>query len=117
VYKVLMGKPEGNRPVGRPRRKWEDGIAMDRRVIGWRSVEWIELALDRDRWRALVNTVMNLLVLSPRSYSQRVRRKSLREGGGSGAVRGESFTGGWTKGLLLVENSVTHQGVTLLHTD
>jgi hypothetical protein len=67
VYKVLMGKPEEKRPLGRPRRRWEDGIRMDLREIGWESVEWILLAQDRDRWRALVNTAMNLWVLAPRS--------------------------------------------------
>jgi hypothetical protein len=67
VHKVLMGKPEGKRPLGRPRRRWEDGIRMDLREIVWGSVEWIQLAQDRDRWRALVSTVMNLRVLEPRS--------------------------------------------------
>jgi hypothetical protein len=67
VYRVLMGKSEGKRPLGRPRRKWEDGIRMHLREIGWRSVDWMQLAQDRDRWRALVNTVMNLRVLAPRS--------------------------------------------------
>jgi hypothetical protein len=67
VYKVFMGKPEGKRPLGRPRRRWEDGIRMDLREIRWGSVEWIQLAQDRDWWRALVNTVMNLRVLAPRS--------------------------------------------------
>jgi hypothetical protein len=67
VYKVLMGKPEGKRPLGRPRRRWEDGIRMDLREIGLRSVDWIQLAQDRDRWWALVNTVMNLRVLARRS--------------------------------------------------
>jgi hypothetical protein len=67
VYKVLMGKPEGKRPLDRPRRRWEDGITMDLREIGWGSVEWIQLAQDRGRWRAFVNTVMNLRVLVPRS--------------------------------------------------
>jgi hypothetical protein len=66
VYEVLMGKPEGKRPLGRPRRRWENGIRMDLRKIGWGSVEWIQLAQDRDRWRALVNTVMKLWVLAPR---------------------------------------------------
>jgi hypothetical protein len=66
VYRVLMGKPEVKRPLGRPRRRWEDGIRMDRREIGWGSVDWIHLAQDRDRWRALVTTVMNLRVLAPR---------------------------------------------------
>jgi hypothetical protein len=65
VYKVLMGKLEGKRPLGRPRRRWEDGIRMDLREIGWG--DWIRLAQGRDRWLALVNTVMNLRVLAPRS--------------------------------------------------
>jgi hypothetical protein len=67
VYRVLVGKPEGRRPLGRPRRRWEDGIRMDLEEIVWGGVEWIHLALDRDRWRALVNAVMNLRVLGPRS--------------------------------------------------
>jgi hypothetical protein len=65
--KVLVGKPKGKRPRGRPRRRWEDGIRMDLREIGWGSVEWLHLAQVRDRWWALVNTVMNLLVLAPRN--------------------------------------------------
>jgi hypothetical protein len=67
MYRVLMGKPEGKRPLERPRRRWEDGIRMDLREVGWGSVDWIQLAQDRDRWRALVNTGMNLRVLAPRS--------------------------------------------------
>jgi hypothetical protein len=67
VYRVLMGKPERKRPLGRPRCRLEDGIRMDLREIGWESVEWIQLAQDRDRWRALVNTAMNLRLLAPRS--------------------------------------------------
>jgi hypothetical protein len=67
MYRVFMGKPEGKRPLGRPRRRWEDGIRMDVREIGWGSVDWIQLAQDWDLWRALVNTVMNLRVLAPRS--------------------------------------------------
>jgi hypothetical protein len=67
VYKVFMVKPEGKRPLGKPRRRWEDGIRTDLRDFGWGSVEWIQLAQDRDRWRALVNTVMNLRILAPRS--------------------------------------------------
>jgi hypothetical protein len=64
VYKVLVGKPEGKRPLGRPRHRWEDGIRMDLREIGFLGgVNWIRLAQDRDRWRA----VMNLRVLAPRS--------------------------------------------------
>jgi hypothetical protein len=53
---------EGKRPLGRPRRRWEDNIKMDRREMGWGGMEWIDLAQDRDQWRALVNTVMNLRV-------------------------------------------------------
>jgi hypothetical protein len=67
VYRVLVGKPEGRRPLGRPRRRWEDGIKMDLEEIVWGGVEWIYLAQDRDRWRAVVNAVMNLRVLGPRS--------------------------------------------------
>jgi hypothetical protein len=67
VYNVLVGKPEGKRPLVRPRRRWEDGIRMDLREIGWGSVEWIQLAKDRDRWWAVVNAVMNLRVLAPQS--------------------------------------------------
>jgi hypothetical protein len=67
VYRVLMRKPEEKRPLGRQRRRWKDGIRMDLRDIGWGSVDWIQLAQDRDRWRVIVNTVMNLRVLAPRS--------------------------------------------------
>jgi hypothetical protein len=67
MYRIFVGKPEGKRPLGRPRRSWEDGIKMDLREIGWEGVEWIHLAQDRDRWRAVVNAVMNLRVLAPRS--------------------------------------------------
>jgi hypothetical protein len=67
VYKVLVGKPEGKIPLGRPSRRWEDGIRMDLRETGCGSVEWHQLAQDRDLWWALVNTVMNLRVLAPRS--------------------------------------------------
>jgi hypothetical protein len=67
MYKVLVGKPEGKRPLGRPRRRWEDGIRMDLWEIGLGGVDWIRLAQDRDRWRAVVSAVMNLRVLAPRS--------------------------------------------------
>jgi hypothetical protein len=67
VYKVLVGKPEGMRPLGRPRRRWEDGVRMDVREIGFGGVDWIRLAQDRNRWRAVVSAVMNLRVLAPRS--------------------------------------------------
>jgi hypothetical protein len=59
------GKPEGKRPLGRPRRRWEDGIRMDLREIGLGGVDWIRLSQDRDRWRAVVSAVMNLRVLAP----------------------------------------------------
>jgi hypothetical protein len=62
VHRVLVGKPEGKRPLGRPRRRWEDNIKMDSQKVGGRRGEWMELAQDRDRWRALVSTVKNLLV-------------------------------------------------------
>jgi hypothetical protein len=67
VYRVLVGKPEGKRPLGRPRLRWEDGIKMEFREIGWGGVEWIHLAQVRDRWRAVVSAVMNLRVVEPRS--------------------------------------------------
>jgi hypothetical protein len=67
VYKVLMGKPEGKKPLGRPRHRWEDGIIMDIREIGCGSVEWTQLAQNSDQWQALANTVMNLQILAPRS--------------------------------------------------
>jgi hypothetical protein len=67
VCRVLMGNHEGKRLLERPRRRREDGIKMDLREIGWGVVEWIHLAQDGDRWRAVVNAVMNLRVLEPRS--------------------------------------------------
>jgi hypothetical protein len=62
VYRILVGKPEGKRPLGRTRRRWVDNNKMDLREIGWDGRDWIELAQNKDRWRALVNTVMNLRV-------------------------------------------------------
>jgi hypothetical protein len=62
VYRVLVGRPEGKRPLGRPRRRWENNIKMDLRKIGIDGVNWIRLAQDRVQWRAFVNTVMNLRV-------------------------------------------------------
>jgi hypothetical protein len=65
VYNVLVGKPEGKRPLGRPRRRWEDGIRKDLRETGLWGVDWIRLAQYRDRWRAVVSAVINLRVLAP----------------------------------------------------
>jgi hypothetical protein len=62
AYRILMGRPEGRRPLGRPRRRWVDNNKMDLREIGWDGIDWIDLAEDRDQWRALMNTVMNLRV-------------------------------------------------------
>ena len=62
VHKVLVGKPEGRRPLGRPRPRWENNIKMDLREGGRGCGDWMELAQDRDRWRALVSTVMNFRV-------------------------------------------------------
>jgi hypothetical protein len=62
AYRLLVGKPEGKRPLGRPRRRWVDNTKMDLLDIGWGGVDWIGLAQDRDKWRALMNSVMNLRV-------------------------------------------------------
>jgi hypothetical protein len=62
MHRILVGKPEGRRPLGRPRCRWVDNIKIDLREIGWDVVDWVDLAQDRDQWRALVNTVMNLWV-------------------------------------------------------
>jgi hypothetical protein len=62
VYRLLVGKPEGRRPLGRPRRRWVENSTMDLVEVGWGDVGWIGLARDRDRWRALVNSVLNLRV-------------------------------------------------------
>jgi hypothetical protein len=62
AYRILVGKKEGKRPLGRPRCKWVNNIKMDLREIGWDGMNWIDLAQDKDQWRALVNTAMNLRV-------------------------------------------------------
>jgi hypothetical protein len=62
AYRALVGKPEGRRPLERPSRRWEDNIKMDLREVGWEGADWIDLAQDSDRWRAVVYTVMNLRV-------------------------------------------------------
>jgi hypothetical protein len=62
AFRILVGKPEGKRPLGRPRCRWKDNIKMGLREIGWGGMDWIYLAQDRDQWKTLVNTVMNLWV-------------------------------------------------------
>jgi hypothetical protein len=62
AYRILVGRPEGRRPLGRPRHRWEDNIKMDLQEVGCGGMDWIELAQDRDRWWALVNVVMNFQV-------------------------------------------------------
>jgi hypothetical protein len=62
AYRILVGMPEGKRPLGSPRRRWVDNTRMHLREIGWDGADWIDMAQDRDHWRALVNTVLNLRV-------------------------------------------------------
>jgi hypothetical protein len=62
AYRLLMGKPEGRRPLGRPRRRWLDNMRMDLVEVGWGDEDWIGLVEDRERWRALVNSVLNFRV-------------------------------------------------------
>ena len=69
MHRVLVGKSEGNRPLGRPSRRWEDNIKVDIQEVGGGCGVWMELAQDRDMWRALVNTVMNLRVPKMRGIS------------------------------------------------
>jgi hypothetical protein len=69
VHRVLVGKPEGKRPLGRPRHRWEDNIKMDLQELGGRCEDWMELAHDRDRWRALESRVMKIQVPKIRGIS------------------------------------------------
>jgi hypothetical protein len=62
AYRILVGRSEGKRPLGRPMLRWEDNIQMDLQEVGWGGMDWIDMAQDRDRWRALVSAVMNLRV-------------------------------------------------------
>jgi hypothetical protein len=63
AYRILVGKPEEKRPLGRPRRRWEDNIRMDLNKIEWEGVDWMNLVQDADQWRTLMNTVMKLRVV------------------------------------------------------
>ena len=69
VYRVLVGKPGGKRPLGRPRRRWEDNIKIDLQAVGYEGMDWVQLAQDRDRWRAFMNAVMNFRVRKMRGIS------------------------------------------------
>jgi hypothetical protein len=62
AYHIMVGKPEGKKPFGRPKRRWEEHIRMDLREIGWEGVDWMHMAQDRGQWQALVNTVTNLRI-------------------------------------------------------
>jgi hypothetical protein len=62
AYRILVGKPERKRPLGRPKRRWDDNIKIDLREIGWGGMDWIDVAQDKDQWRALMNMVLNLRV-------------------------------------------------------
>jgi hypothetical protein len=62
AYRILVGRPEGRRQLERPRRRWENNIKMDLQEVGWGGIDWIDMAQDRDKWRALVSAVMNLRV-------------------------------------------------------
>jgi hypothetical protein len=77
AYRILVGKPDGKRPLGRPRRRWVNSIKMDLREIGWDGMDWIDLAQDRDQWKALVNTVMNFRV--PVKYGREYQGTHTRE--------------------------------------
>jgi hypothetical protein len=69
MYRILVGTPEGRRPLGRPRRRWEDNIKMDLQEVRWGSMDWIDMAQDRDRCLTVVNAVMNLRVHKMRGIS------------------------------------------------
>jgi hypothetical protein len=76
AYRLLVGKPEGRRPQGRPRRRWSDNIRIDLVGTGWGDVDWIGLAQDRDRWRALVNSLLNLRVVGGKARVMEATRKT-----------------------------------------
>jgi hypothetical protein len=76
AYRLLVGKPEGRRPLGRPRRRWVDNIRMDLVEVGWGDVDWMGLAQDKDRWRALVNSVLSLRVVGGKARGKEATRKT-----------------------------------------
>jgi hypothetical protein len=76
AYRLLAEKPLGRRPLGRPRRRWVDNIRMDLVEVGWSDVDWIGLVQDRDRWRALVNSVLNLRVVGRNVEGKETTRKT-----------------------------------------
>jgi hypothetical protein len=82
TYRLLVGKPEGRRPLGRPRRRWVDSIRMDLAEVGWADVDWIDLAQDRDRWRALVNSVFGIKGRRPLGRPRRTWLDLVEVGGG-----------------------------------
>jgi hypothetical protein len=90
AYRLFVGKPEGKRPLGRRRRRWVDNIKLDLAEIGWGGVDWIGLAQDRDKWRSLVNSVMNLRVAScagKLSSGAQLHRVSLANNSGDAATK------------------------------
>jgi hypothetical protein len=76
AYLLLVGKPEGSKPLGRPKRRCLDNIRMDLVEVGWGDVDWIGLAQNRDRWRALVNSVLNLRVVGGKARGKEASRKT-----------------------------------------
>jgi hypothetical protein len=76
AYRLLVGKPEGKIPLGRPRSRWVDNIEMDLLEIGWGGVDWIGLARDRENWRAVVNLVSNLRVVGGKARRKEATRKT-----------------------------------------
>jgi len=89
-YRVLVGKPGGNRPLGRPRHKWKDNIKMDLQELGWGGIGWIDMAQYRDRWRALMNTVMKALYDPAEACSTDGREERCMQGFGGETCRKES---------------------------
>jgi hypothetical protein len=106
AYRLLVGKPEGRRPLGRPRHRWLDNIRMDLVDVGWIDVDWIDLAQDRDRWRALVNLVFNLLV--PQNAGKLLCVQTTRDLLSSARLHGVSY------GFILQLIASSNQGTTII---